>query len=233
MLLMFKERHFKCNQCDKAFKRNSELVRHQTCHSEVRPHVCKICHLSYKRTTHLKRHEESQHGTTTTRRVQRLKKDENGILVPIHEEKKQKPKSKKKQKTDSDQIFSIMGTQNGMMTFTIPQIENNLTTVLSINQTYSQDLIQTVTLPYTEIWDDKIQKNVLNNDFSDPNINLDFSNQILNDSQFSENQVNLNSIIEQAINSTATCDILLPENTNLGENVQSTDGFLQNTYQFL
>lgn len=85
------EKQFTCDQCQKSFKRNSDLVRHVATHSDVRPHVCQTCGKSYKRTTHLKRHEESAHNTITkTRKVQRLQPNEAGDLVPVPEKKKTK-----------------------------------------------------------------------------------------------------------------------------------------------
>lgn len=103
---------FKCNQCDKAFKKNSELERHKTTHSSVRKHVCQLCGVTYKRSTHLRRHEETKHGAVTrNRRVQRLTKDSNGELVPVAPEKKaKKPEAST---STNQQILSIMDVQFG------------------------------------------------------------------------------------------------------------------------
>lgn len=85
------DKEFKCEECGKVFKRNSDLVRHVATHSESRPYKCNTCGKTYKRSTHLKRHIERIHNTIVkTRKVQRLQPNEKGDLVPIPE--KIKPK---------------------------------------------------------------------------------------------------------------------------------------------
>lgn len=86
---LFQEKHFRCDQCGKIFKRNSDLIRHFKTHSNDRPFVCKSCGKTYKRSAHLRRHEESAHMIFSKgRKVQRLQTDENGELVPAADEKK-------------------------------------------------------------------------------------------------------------------------------------------------
>lgn len=226
------ERQFKCDQCDKAFKRNSELVRHLTSHSDDRPYVCKTCGTSYKRSNHLRRHIESQHGTTlTNRRVQRLKKDEDGKLIPIQEEKKTKPTRKKKQKNE-EKIISIVDTTGELVTFSIPESNDTLTAVLSINnESYNQNVIETVRLPYSNIILNNTDNVLLTNNSCK---NLNDTNQIFIQDQFLSN-ANLNNMLQNVIpvNNTETCDILLPGNENL-QNIQDTsENYLQNPYQFL
>lgn len=137
-----------------------------------------------------------------------------------------------------------MDAESGeLVTFTIPEIETNaLATVLSINESYTQNIIETVTIPYTEIWNDKIVSKsddiILNNAdillTGDNNIDLvepSISNQILtnHEENFLDTTVGSFNILEDA----TTCDILLPpENGSLEQNVNA-ENFLQNPYQFL
>lgn len=252
------ERHFKCNECDKAFKRNSELVRHKTSHSDLRPHVCETCGVSYKRSTHLRRHEESQHGTTTkNRRVQRLTKDANGQLVPVPEQKKSKPKTKKKSTPvpTSKQVFSIMDAQSGeMVTFTLPQVSNEtVTTVLNINnQSFGQNVLQT-NLPYQQtnlvlsptdniILASELPSQPTANNLVTSVVDQTFANQILDNGQFANAQLANSSYLPTnilpasvQIQNSTTCDILLPENRILNQQSEQNPpgNYSQDTYQFV
>lgn len=252
------ERHFKCNECDKAFKRNSELVRHKTSHSDLRPHVCETCGVSYKRSTHLRRHEESQHGTTTkNRRVQRLTKDENGQLVPVPEQKKSKPKTKKKSTpvSTSKQVFSIMDAQSGeMVTFTLPQVSNEtVTTVLNINnQSFGQNVLQT-NLPYQQtnlvlsptdniILASELPSQPTANNLVSSVVDQTFANQLIDNGQFANTQLANSSYLPTnilpasvQIQNSTTCDILLPENRILNQQSEQNPpgNYSQDTYQFV
>lgn len=81
-------KQYKCEQCDKSFKRKSELSRHKKIHSDERPFVCETCGVSYKRQTHLTRHEKNAHKITKSLKAQQLQKNNNGILIPLPENKR-------------------------------------------------------------------------------------------------------------------------------------------------
>lgn len=183
--------------------------------------------------------------TLPTRKVQRLKKDEAGNLIPIPEEKKLKNKmAKKKLKTDAKQVFSLMDPQSGeMVTFEVPNINNSIATILNINnQSYNQDV--SVTVPYNDILNDKIpdQTNIaaqnsnilLNTDIGNLNIvDQNFTNNLLSAVPISENQSNYSNILQEAIENSRTCDILLPENNLENSIQQNSENYLQNPYHYL
>lgn len=50
------ERPFKCNLCDKAYRKRYELKAHRATHLEESPHVCHICNKSFKRKLNLAVH---------------------------------------------------------------------------------------------------------------------------------------------------------------------------------
>ncbi|TIB71320.1 hypothetical protein E3Q24_02398 [Wallemia mellicola] len=50
------KRAFKCDICDKAFKRDEHLRRHKRSHTKERPYVCEICHKSFTRSDNLAVH---------------------------------------------------------------------------------------------------------------------------------------------------------------------------------
>ncbi|XP_054000566.1 zinc finger protein 595-like [Hylaeus anthracinus] len=90
-----KERQFICEECGKAFKRNSLLKRHKLSHQQFRPFVCMQCSTAFKRSHHLTRHMETCHRITfeKKKKVVKLMKTEDGLLVPVPEKpRKLKPK---------------------------------------------------------------------------------------------------------------------------------------------
>lgn len=101
------------------------MVRHEATHYDVRPHVCNICQKTYKRSTHLRRHEKSAHGiVSSTRRVQRLKDEDDANVTTT---KAKKTNNKK----DNQKMLLV---DSGVLTF---EIANS--SILNINQVVSDE----------------------------------------------------------------------------------------------
>ena len=56
------EKPFKCNVCQRTFKRIEHLDRHKKIHTCEKSFVCKICQKAFARSDHLKRHEKNCSG---------------------------------------------------------------------------------------------------------------------------------------------------------------------------
>ena len=58
-----KSKQFPCNICEKKFKDNGSLTKHnRIVHTKNRPHVCKFCTKDYKCNRDLMRHITTIHG---------------------------------------------------------------------------------------------------------------------------------------------------------------------------
>lgn len=89
-------------------------------HSDNRPHVCKSCGKAYKRITHLRRHEETAHKVVSKgRKVQRLKTNENGELVPVAESRTDQADAQNSENVQETEIVTVLQTVDG-----IPVVEN-------------------------------------------------------------------------------------------------------------
>lgn len=56
------EGQFICDQCDKAFSKQSSLARHKYEHSGQRPHKCEVCDKAFKHKHHLTEHRRLHSG---------------------------------------------------------------------------------------------------------------------------------------------------------------------------
>lgn len=151
------EKQFKCGECEKSFKRNSELIRHQSCHSDARPYVCSLCGQAYKRTNHLRRHEKNVHELIVkNKKVQRLKTDSTGAVIPIPSEPKNPIKDKKiMKKTEvSEPIYSLTNEQIGEYYSSTVSVINSV----SLPKTISNNLIpmDADTFNQQELWESKL-----------------------------------------------------------------------------
>ena len=52
---------YKCQLCDRRFKRKENLKQHQNLAACVKSHTCKICHKSFTRNMDLQRHNKTVH----------------------------------------------------------------------------------------------------------------------------------------------------------------------------
>lgn len=56
------EGQFICDQCEKAFSKQSSLARHKYEHSGQRPHKCEVCEKAFKHKHHLTEHKRLHSG---------------------------------------------------------------------------------------------------------------------------------------------------------------------------
>ncbi|CAL8111553.1 unnamed protein product [Orchesella dallaii] len=54
-------RTFVCEQCGKAFKSKTDLIRHYITHNDERPHQCQYCPMAYRHRKNLSRHLNTRH----------------------------------------------------------------------------------------------------------------------------------------------------------------------------
>lgn len=95
-------------------------MRHVATHSDNRPHVCKNCGKSYKRITHLRRHEESAHQLVSKgRKVQRLITNNNGLLIPAPDLKKQRTELQNSENRQGTELVTVLQSVED-----IPVVEN-------------------------------------------------------------------------------------------------------------
>ena len=57
------ESPYKCDKCDRAFVRSTDLQRHIRNHTGEKPYCCKQCSRAFARSTDLKRHMRTHTGT--------------------------------------------------------------------------------------------------------------------------------------------------------------------------
>ena len=56
-------KHFKCNECGKAFSQSSNLITHSRKHSGFKPFSCESCGKAFQRKVDLRRHMDTVHTT--------------------------------------------------------------------------------------------------------------------------------------------------------------------------
>ena len=52
-------KNIECNQCDQKFRYRSSLYIHLRTHSDIKPHVCDVCNMQFRSKKSLMRHKET------------------------------------------------------------------------------------------------------------------------------------------------------------------------------